>query len=114
VDTWFVGPQSNPELEKELKNGETEDVWGIRRRTVSFGQGDSAGEYSDVVYSPFGGDITEADITGFDWPSYDLSDFSNVKTQSEEHDNFAIIVAATLGVFSGPLFCGAWTGCSWI
>ena len=63
------------------------DVWGVRRRPVSYG----AGSYDEIIYYPLAGAATVAEINQYSWPvteqfSYDLfnADIA-VLNQNKEH-----------------------------
>jgi len=62
-------------MEKRLPNGETEDMWGVRRAAVSYG----AGTYEEVVYYPLASATSVEDIENWHWPEVDKMDFSNCR-----------------------------------
>lgn len=61
-----------------------EDIWGVRRTTVSLQLRDGAETYEEVAQSPLAGMTTEEEIEAYEhWPSPDWLDYSVVEAQCE-------------------------------
>jgi uroporphyrinogen decarboxylase len=95
VDTWFVGPESKQKLGKDLGNGESLDMWGVKWRKASYGKG----SYTDVVENPLKGDVTLEIIKNYPWPPLDVSDYSVIPAKADAQKDRAIIAACGLGLY---------------
>ena len=61
------------------EDGTVEDLWGVRRRTITVGSGGQRWQYRHVEVSPLAGAESAADIEAYDhWPSPDWWDYSSV------------------------------------
>jgi uroporphyrinogen decarboxylase len=95
VDTWFVGTDGKGGKPKDLGNGITEDIWGVRSKTVSYGEG----SYTDAVYNPLHGDITIETMRKYSWPPLDLADFSRTRARCDAQKERALVGHVSLGPF---------------
>jgi len=67
IDIKAVGPEYiGPPLEP------SQDMWGVRRRPVSYG----SGEYNEIDHYPLGDAVTVDDIAAHSWPTIDWFDCS--------------------------------------
>ncbi|NOZ20354.1 MAG: hypothetical protein GXP25_04615 [Planctomycetes bacterium] len=67
IDIKSVGPQYiGPPLEPQ------QDMWGVRRRPVSYG----SGEYNEIHFYPLGNAATVDDVAAHRWPATDWFDYS--------------------------------------
>ena len=68
---------------KVLEDGSIEDLWGVPRRVVAYGEGQWwGGTFKEVTYSPLAMAKTVEDIHNYDhWPSADWWEYDNVPDQ---------------------------------
>jgi uroporphyrinogen decarboxylase len=73
-------------------DGTSEDLWGVRRRTVTFGEGDRGDTYKELAVSPLAGATTVAEIDAYaGWPSPDCWDYSGLPAEcAARADSFVI------------------------
>lgn len=72
----FVGQEF-----KTFDDGTVADLWGVRRKVVTYGKGSSCeGTFKEVAWSPLEHMTTVAEIDAYDgWPSPDWWDYSTLK-----------------------------------
>ena len=86
VDLRYIdGPgYIGPPLQKFSDDSE-DDIWGVRRKRVTVGRGDSVETYQEVVESPLASATTVEEIHNYDgWPSPDWFDYSIIEAQCEK------------------------------
>ena len=86
VDLRYIkGPAYiGPPLQK-FPDGSEEDIWGVRRKTVTVGANGDIETYEEVVSSPLSSATTVEEINDYEhWPSPDWFDYSHIKTQCEK------------------------------
>jgi len=78
----FVGQEF-----KKYDDGTVEDLWGVRRKTVTYGKGTShEGTFKEVAVSPLEHMTTVEEIDAYDrWPSADWWDYSTVKEDCKKY-----------------------------
>ena len=64
----FAGPVHCAPLRKGFPDGEWEDVWGVRYRSMPNRYG---GVHHDVIVSPLAGATSVAEVEKYSWPSVD-------------------------------------------
>lgn len=62
---------------------ENTDIWGIRRKEVSYG----SGHYDEAVFHPLANAATVNDIKNHRWPSADWFDYSGIKEDIKKHSH---------------------------
>jgi len=96
IDIKSVGPQYiGPPLEPR------QDMWGVRRRPVSYG----SGEYNEIEFYPLADASEPGDLDGHRWPTTDWFDYSVIP------DRIAAIQQETeycLMVGNGNIFETSW------
>jgi uroporphyrinogen decarboxylase len=77
------GPSIAGLRRRRYDDGTVEDLWGVRRRRVAFGEGQKAGTYEEVACSPLAAAVTVQDIECYPgWPSPDWWDYSEIAAQA--------------------------------
>jgi len=67
---------------KHFDDDSSEDIWGLRRKTVSIGKDQNQQSYSELVKSPLIDVKSVDDIIGYDlWPNPNDYDYSGIKAQ---------------------------------
>lgn len=75
----YVGPALN-----DFTDGTNEDIWGVRRRTVTVRIGGAAETYQEVAESPLAAAKTVEEINNYKhWPSPDWFDCRAIEAQCE-------------------------------
>ena len=75
-------------------DGTVEDLWGVRRRVVTVGEGEKQGSYKELAYSPLATATTVQDIETYPgWPSPDGWDYGTIAEQSARFKGYAVIFA---------------------
>lgn len=74
-------------------DGRTVDLWGVVRRPVGFGRGESRGIYKEVVFSPLADATTTDDIDDHNWPDPDWWDYSKVEEECRRHEGYCVVFA---------------------
>jgi uroporphyrinogen decarboxylase len=88
------GPSYVGQTFKKHPDGTVEDLWGVKRKIVTYGKGtDHEGTYSEVAESPLEPMTTVEEIEKYDrWASADWWDYSKVKQDCDVyHPDYAII-----------------------
>ena len=76
------------------EDGTVEDLWGVRRRTMTVGSGEQRWQYRHVEVSPLADAETAADIEAYDhWPSPDWWDYAAVASDCAALEGFAVVNA---------------------
>ncbi len=98
VDFAVVRGPSQVGLElKKYPDGTFSDLWGVRRRYVTYGQGARQGTYKELAQSPLAEATTTREIEQYPgWPSPDWWDYSQVAEQCRAHKERGRVV-----VFAG-------------
>lgn len=88
------GPSYVGQTFKKFPDGTVEDLWGVRRKTVTYGKGtDHEGTYSEVAESPLEPMKNVEEIEKYNrWASPDWWDYSSVYQDCERyHPQYAVI-----------------------
>jgi uroporphyrinogen decarboxylase len=88
------GPSYMGQTFKKYPDGTVEDLWGVRRKTVTYGKGtDHEGTYSEVAESPLEPMKTVEEIEKYSrWASPDWWEYSSVHQDCEKfHPDYAVI-----------------------
>jgi len=95
VDLRYVaGPSYVGQELRVFEDGTVEDLWGVRRRTVTVESGAQRWQYRHAVGSPLAEAQTAADVAAYDrWPSPDWWDYSTLAADCAEHEGFAVVNA---------------------
>lgn len=103
IDFRWVGPAYvGPPLEDE-QSGRKRDIWGVPHKYVPFSN--TAG-YWEVETHPLKDCDNPDDLDDYRWPSLDWFDFSTLKDQIVQYDNFAIMTApdySSPGILQSPI-----------
>lgn len=76
----FVGPPL-----RKFVDGSEEDIWGVRRKTVTLKIGDVIEVYKEVVESPLASATTVEQVNDYKhWPSPEWFDYSPIEAQCEK------------------------------
>ncbi|MDC7235882.1 MAG: uroporphyrinogen decarboxylase family protein [Spirochaetales bacterium] len=102
-DFRWVEPDYTGPADRNIKNadGSYTDIWGVRRKMVSYGPG----EYDEIDYYPLSQCFDIRDLDSYLRPSADWFDYSSLKQKirkAKKHDDYAIIVG------SGNIFESSW------
>ena len=85
----YIGPA----LETH-SDGTVCDVWGVRRRSVTYGQGKRQGTYKELAYSPLADRTTVQEIEAYTgWPSADWWDYSHIADECRQYPGKCIVYA---------------------
>lgn len=83
----YIGPTL-----KVHPDGSRDDVWGVRRQTVTFGAGDHQGTYQELLCSPLTAMTTVREIDAYaGWPSPDRWDFSHAAEECRQYAGFCVM-----------------------
>ncbi len=80
------------ELER-FPDGSYRDLWGVVRRPVAFGSGESSGTYNEVTFSPLAEMTTVQEIDDHEWPSAEWWDYSKVRDDCLAHEGRCVVFA---------------------
>jgi uroporphyrinogen decarboxylase len=73
-------------------DGTVEDLWGVRRRRITFGEEDKKGSYLELAYSPLAKAKNSRDIDRYsNWPSPEWWDYSRISEECAQYANYAVI-----------------------
>ena len=76
----YVGPPL-----KSFPDGSEEDIWGVRRKTVTVSTGGAEECYSELAQSPLALAATPEEVDDYEhWPSPDWFDYSTIEAQCEK------------------------------
>jgi uroporphyrinogen decarboxylase len=88
------GPSEAGNAGKACPDGSALDLWGVRRKLVTVGQGASAAKYWEVVHSPLADARTVADIESYaGWPDPAAWDFTAWAASLPERTDCARVIA---------------------
>lgn len=88
------GPSYTGLTMRHHADGTVEDLWGVRRREVTFGEGEKQGTYSELALSPLARATTVADIDSYaGWPSPDRWDYSTLAEQCARMSDYCVVFA---------------------
>lgn len=83
----YIGPSL-----KIHPDGSRDDVWGVRRQTVTFGAGDQQGTYQELLGSPLHAMITVREIDAYPaWPSPDWWDYSHAAEECRQYPDHGVM-----------------------
>jgi uroporphyrinogen decarboxylase len=75
-------------------DGTTEDLWGVRRRTVTFGEGDRSDTYKELAESPLAAATSVGEVEAYSgWPSPDWWDYSSIAGECSRHGDHCVVYA---------------------
>ena len=79
---------------RKFPDGTTSDLWGVRRRAVTYGQGNRTGTYKELAISPLAHMTTVREIEAYaGWPSPDWWDYSHTAEECRGHPGKCIVFA---------------------
>jgi uroporphyrinogen decarboxylase len=85
----YIGPEL-----RRFSDGTIEDLWGVRRRVVTFGEGEKRGSYRELAFSPLAEATTVGEIESYPgWPSPDKWDFSSIAEECARSGDHCIVYA---------------------
>ncbi len=85
----YVGPEL-----RTYPGGIIEDIWGVRRRIVSVGEGERRGTYKEVAFSPLEHATTVKEVDNYEgWPSPDWWDYSRVAEDCRSCEGYCVVNA---------------------
>lgn len=95
VDMRVVRGPSYAGLEmRRYADGTVEDLWGVRRRVVTFGEGEKRGSYKELAFSPVASAMTVREIETYPgWPSPDWWDYSTIAEQCARFSGYCVFFA---------------------
>jgi uroporphyrinogen decarboxylase len=94
VDFRVVLGPSYVGLERQTyPDGTTRDLWGVRRKSVTYGEGKRQGTYKELAVSPLAHMTTAREIEERRVPSADWWDFSQIVAQCRRHPGKCIVFA---------------------
>ncbi len=96
VDLRYVLGPSYTGLElRAYPDGTSEDLWGVRRKTVTVVGPAFEWTYKEVVESPLAGATTPAEVAAYGrWPSPDWWDYSSLPEQCQRAGDHAVVLGA--------------------
>jgi len=72
-------------------DGTVEDLWGVRRRVITFGEGEKRGSYKELAFSPLASAMTVREIENYPgWPSPDWWDYSMIAEQCARFSGYCV------------------------
>jgi uroporphyrinogen decarboxylase len=75
-------------------DGTVEDLWGVRRRVVCFGDGEKRGRYKELAFSPLASATTVREIETYTgWPSPDWWDYTAIATECASLSGHCVVYA---------------------
>jgi len=95
VDLRYVaGPSLVGQELRQYPDGSILDLWGVRRRTKTVGQGQYQWTYKHLVQSPLALATSVEDIESYArWPSADWWDYSQLEQQCRAYAGYAVVSA---------------------
>lgn len=83
----YIGPAL-----KTHPDGSQDDVWGVRRQTVAFGNGKRQGTYQELLVSPLQSMTTVREIDAYPgWPSPDWWDYSTASGARRQYPGHCLM-----------------------
>lgn len=88
----LAGPAyCGPELTADAE-GRNEDIWGVGRKTIHYGEGNHAGSYQELAYSPLAEMTTVDEIDRyFGWPSPDWWEYRSLADDCRRFDGYSVV-----------------------
>lgn len=75
-------------------DGTVQDLWGVRRRMVTFGEGEKRGSYKELAFSPLDSATTVREIETYSgWPSPDWWDYSTIAEECAHSSGYCVVYA---------------------
>jgi len=74
-------------------DGTVEDLWGVRRQVVTFGEGEKRGTYKELAFSPLASATTVREIETYRWPSPDWWDYSRIAEECTRYSGYCVVYA---------------------
>jgi uroporphyrinogen decarboxylase len=95
VDFRVVRGPSYEGLEmRSYEDGTSSDLWGVRRKLVTYGEGKRKGSYKEVVASPLAAMNSVDEIEAYPgWPSPDWWDYSQIAEQCRQYAGKCVVFA---------------------
>jgi len=90
---YIVGPSFVGQELKKYDDGSVEDLWGVRRKTITLEKDGIKWSYKHVLISPLEKAESVKEIDEYKWPSYDLWDYSELKKECMKYKDFVIVNA---------------------
>jgi len=96
VDLRYVHGPSYVGLDlRSYPDGTTEDLWGVRRRTVTVVGPGFEWTYREVVQPPLADAATPGEVEAYSrWPSPDWWDYSSIEDQCRRAAGYAVVLGA--------------------
>ena len=79
--------QPDGSLHKRLSGGTFIDIWGVKRKKITWGRG----SYLEVINSPLGGANSVKEIENHSWPDVGAFNYESILKQCLNYKDFAII-----------------------
>ncbi|TKJ47566.1 hypothetical protein CEE34_03265 [Candidatus Aerophobetes bacterium Ae_b3a] len=79
--------QPDGSLHKRLSDGTFIDIWGVKRKKITWGRG----SYLEVINSPLGGANSVKEIENHSWPDVGAFNYESILKQCLNYKDFAII-----------------------
>ena len=99
VDIRFAWAPWAGDAKKDLGDGTYQNIWGVRMKTQSYGEGQ--GTYEETVGNPLAAATTVAEIDAHPWPDPANHDFAVPAGMMQEHPDFAFAASyAAIGWWS--------------
>jgi len=91
---YVVGPSFVGLERRRWPDGTTEDLWGVRRATITVQGNGYSWTYKEVTHSPLQAMTSVAEIEAYPgWPRAEWWDYSRVAEQCEHHAGYAVVSA---------------------
>lgn len=95
VDFRIVRGPSYEGLEmRSYEDGTSSDLWGVRRKLVTYGEGEHKGSYKEVIKSPLAAMSSVDEIEAYPgWPSPDWWDYTQITEQCRQYAGKCVVFA---------------------
>ena len=88
------GPSYNGLEMRRHNDGTVEDLWRVRRRVVTFGEGEKRGSYKELAKSPLSNATTVREIETYPgWPSPDWWDYAAIAKECARFSGHCVVYA---------------------
>jgi uroporphyrinogen decarboxylase len=87
VDLRYVFPDYVGPRLKTCDDGSHDDIWGVRRKTITRAEG----SYEHTVFSPLSSIKTTEDLEEWSPPSPDWYDYSSLRSKCQTHSKYATV-----------------------
>ncbi len=78
----------------KFPDGTTSDLWGVRRKSVTYGEGKRKGTYKELAVSPLAHMTTVQEIEAYaGWPSPDWWDYAQVAAECRRYPGKCVVFA---------------------